>query len=169
MKTYRTIPSGFTLVEVILSMTILAVLMTAVAVAFDASMKNYKDNEGLAKQINTARAALLRITNDIRTARGIVADLDTTQCSIDQDGDGEADITYRFDGDNKVLYLDVYESGSTSSYVLCRNVSAMTFTRGTVPGQPSLIRNVRITMTITDEKEQMAQKLVAAAVVRRNL
>lgn len=169
MKTFRTVRYGFTLIELLLSLTILAVLMTAVAVAFDASMKNYKDNEGLAKQINTARAALLRITNDIRTARAVVAGTDNTQCSIDQDGDGTADITYRFDGSGNNLYLDKYSSGTTQSYVLCRNISAMTFTQGTVPGQPSLVRSVRMTMTITDPAGQMPQKLVAAAVVRRNL
>ncbi|HOK66193.1 MAG TPA: prepilin-type N-terminal cleavage/methylation domain-containing protein [Anaerohalosphaeraceae bacterium] len=169
MKTLRSVPNGFTMIEVLISMTILAVLMAAVAVAFDASMKNYKDNEGLAKQMNIARAALLRITNDIRTARGIVADADNTQCSIDKNGDGEADITYRFDGNQKVLYLDVYSAGSTSSYVLCKNIAGMTFTRAMVPGQPTLVRNVRITMTITDDAGQMAKKLVAAAVVRRNL
>lgn len=169
MKKGFPVRSAFTLMEVLISMTILAVLMTAVAVAFDASMKNYKDNEALAKQINGARAALFRITNDIRTARGIVADSDSTQCSIDQNGDGLADITYRFDGNQKVLYLDVYSSGSTSSYVFCRNVSEMAFAQGMVSGQPSLVRNVRITMTVTDESGQMSKKLAAAAVVRRNL
>jgi len=132
-------------------------------------MKNYKDNQALAKQINGARAALLRITNDIRTAREVVADSDTAECSIDQNGDGLADITYRFDGNQKALYMDIYSSGSTSSYVLCRNVSELAFVRGMVPGQPSLVRNVRITMTVTDESGQTSKKLAAAAVVRRNL
>lgn len=165
MKTFRSVPNGFTMIEVLISMTILAVLMAAVAVAFDASMKNYKDNEALAKQMNIARAALLRMTNDIRTARGIVVDADSTKCGIDNDGDGEPDIIYRFDGN--VLYLDVCSSDSKS--VLCENIAEMTFTWSPVPGQPTLVRNVRIAMTITDDAGQMAKKLVAAAVVRRKL
>lgn len=172
MKKAASVQNGFTLMEVLLSMTILAVLMTAVAVAFDASMKNYKDNESMAKQINAARAALLRITNDIRTARGVAVigtggDPDNSQCSIDRDGDGVTDITYRFEPDEKVLYLDLDSSGSAN--VFCRNITEMAFNRATVPGQPTLVRNVRITMTVTDDQGQMARKLVAAAVVRRNL
>ncbi len=162
------IRSAFTLMEVLISMTILAVLMTAVAVAFDASMKNYKDNEALAKQMNIARAALLRMTNDIRTAREIVVNADSTQCRIASNGDDQPDIIYRFDGN--VLYLDVCSSsGPPIHYVLCENIAEMTFTWSPVPGQPSLVRNVRITMTVTDESSQTSKKLAAAAVVRRNL
>ena len=39
--------SAFTLVEVLLSLAILGMLMAAVAVAFDASVKNYQVNEGI--------------------------------------------------------------------------------------------------------------------------
>lgn len=152
---------GFTLVEVLISMVILAVLLTAVAAAFDASMKNYKDNEAISKTMNAARAALLRITNDIRTAHGVVVNAEHTECSIDKidkTGDGEA-VTYRYwyDAKDGKLYLD--------DYVLCEHVTEMKFVGGTT----TQVRNVRITMTITDEGTNLSRKLAAAAVVRWNL
>ncbi len=156
---------GFTLVEVLISMVILAVLLTAVAAAFDASMKNYKDNEAISKTMNAARAALLRITNDIRTAHGVVVNAEHTECSIDKidkTGDGEA-VTYRYwyDAKDGKLYLD--------DYVLCEHVTEMQFVGAAMPGRPNQVRNVRITMTITDEGTNLSRKLAAAAVVRRNL
>lgn len=161
--------TGFSLIEVMLALVILAVLMTAVAVAFDASVKNYHDNEAISKTINMARAALLRITNDVRTAQAVAVigggDPDNSQCSlITSDG---KNLTYRFDSAADILYLDDNDTGG--SYVLCENVSAMTFNRATVPGEPTLIRNVRISMTVTDDKGQLPQTLVTASVVRRNL
>ncbi len=159
--------NGFTLVEVLLAMVILAVLMTAVAVAFDASMKNYKENEAIAKTMNTARAALMRITNDVRTAQAVALlgtgtdddPLDLSECSLIT-ADGQ-NLTYRFDAGTNTLYLD--NNTNSESYLLCKYVTAMTFNR------PNPVRNVQIAMTVTDQQGQLSRKLVAAAVVRRNL
>ncbi len=179
MKKIRKIPGGFTLIELIVSMVLLAALMTAVAVAFNASIKNYHDNLALSKNINTARAALMRITNDIRTAYGIASaddeDDPSTQCEIDVNGDAArmVDIRYRFEAGVPTgkLFLDQrdFSSGTWKSYVLCENVTSMTFNRAEVPGSPGMIRNVRITMTVTDDKGQLPTKLATAAVIRRNL
>ena len=51
--------------------------------------------------------------------------------------------------------------------VMCDNVTAITFDRATVPDDPSAIRSVRISMTVS--ADDLSQTLVAAAVVRRNL
>jgi len=160
---------GFTLAEVLISMVILAVLLTAVAAAFDASMKNYKDNEAISKTMNAARAALLRITNDIRTAREVRVNAEHTECEIDTIRDGEA-VTYRYryqydaEKEEGTLYLD--------DYVLCEHVTEMRFVGAAMPGKPNQVRNVRITMTVTDDKDNganLSRTLAAAAVVRRNL
>lgn len=169
--------TGFTVIEVLMALAILATLLTAVAVAFDASVKNYHDNEALYKTLNTARAALLRITNDVRTAQAVATagpdpgeDPDTSQCSmITANG---SDLTYRYDGAADTLYLTDNVTGA--SYVLCENVTAMTFERReadkvTDSGMLRVVCNVRITMTVTDDGGKMPQTLAAAAVVRRNL
>jgi prepilin-type N-terminal cleavage/methylation domain-containing protein len=170
MKTAR-IKNGFTILELLMSLVILAVLMTAVAVAFDASIVNFKANEGISKTTNAARAALLRMTTELRTAQGVGVigsdDPDNTQCSLTAlNPDGSTrNITYRFDADDHALYLDA----DGNSYALCKNVTAASFNRAAVPGNPSNIRNVRIVLTLTDDKGNNSQTLAAAAVVRRNL
>jgi len=176
--------SAFTLVELLMSLMILGFLMAAVAVAFDASITNYQVNEGIYRAANTGRQALLRITNDIRTAQAVALALSTPGTSnytqltgLNNDSNisrlslrtanGE-DITYRFDLPTTTLFLDINTSGSSN--VLCTNVSAMTFPRATVSGSsPVAIRNVRILMTVSDADSNVSQTLAAAAVVRRNL
>ena len=163
--------TGFTIVEMLMALVILAMLMTAVAVAFDASVTNFQVNEGISKTMNTARAALLRITTELRTAQSVAVigaggDPDNTRCSlIASDG---RNITYRYSPDEKILYLDDNTSGN--SYALCRNVTGVTFNRALVPASsPAAVRNVRILLSVEDDHAKVSQTLAAAAVVRRNL
>ncbi|MHC4722271.1 MAG: prepilin-type N-terminal cleavage/methylation domain-containing protein [Planctomycetota bacterium] len=159
--------AGFTLVEVLLSLMILGMLLAAAALAFNASATNYSENEAMFKAMNTARQALLRITTEIRTALdvGLIPgdDPDTSQCSM-HTPDGR-DITYRYDSGDNTLYLD--DNLASSSYVMCENVTAITFNRAYVPGDPSRVRSVRISITVA--ADGLSQTLATAAVVRRNL
>lgn len=66
---------GFTIVEMLLAVCILAVLMASVAVAFHGSLVNYRENEKIARTIHVARVVLDRLMADIRTADGVEADL----------------------------------------------------------------------------------------------
>jgi len=155
---------GFTLVETLIALALLAMIMAAVGVAVQASAMNYKANENIFAAMSTARQAMTRITTDLRTARGEVSDTDPpTQCSFYTADD--RDITYRWNSADNTLYLDIHNVGSTDSYVLCRNVSAMTFTRTPATGDPA--RNVRILMTV--EVGGVSQTVASAAVIRRNM
>jgi prepilin-type N-terminal cleavage/methylation domain-containing protein len=160
--------SGFTLVEVLLSLAILGMLLAAAALAFNASATNYSENEAMFKAMNTARQALLRITTEIRTAQDVAlmpsaTDPDNSQCSM-HTSDGR-DITYRYNSGNNTLYLD--DNIASTSYVMCENVTAITFERTPVPDDPAKIRNVRISITVA--ADGLSQTLATAAVVRRNL
>jgi hypothetical protein len=145
----------------------MGMLLAAVALAFNASAVNYSENEAMFKAMNTARQALLRITTEIRTAQSVAlmpgGDPDNSQCSmITADS---RNVTYRYNSGDTTLYLD--DNTTSSSYVLCTNVTAMTFVRVTVPDDPAAIRNVRISMTVS--VDSLSQTLATAAVVRRNL
>jgi hypothetical protein len=145
-------------------------LLAAVALAFNASAVNYSENEAMFKAMNTARQALLRITTEIRTAQSVALigagagdDPDNSRCSmIASDG---RDITYRYDSAADTLYLDDNIGGS--NYVLCTNVTAITFDRATVPDDPTAVRNVQISITVS--VNDLSQTLATAAVVRKNL
>ena len=174
--------AGFTMVEVLISLTILATLMAAVAFAFDASVTNFQVNRGVYQSVNTARQALLRITNDLRTAHELPLSTEeaNTQISFgnDTDGDGiyDKNVTYRFDSDTNSLYYD--DNITSNSYVLCNNVTAVTFDRtehqidrdngagGMIP--ITAVRDVRIVLTVTDETGEISKTLAAATLVRKN-
>ncbi len=163
---------GFTIVEMLIALMIMGILLAAMAVAFDASAKNYTANEGISKTMNTARAALLRITTELRTATAVAVigtggDPDNQQCSL-LNSQGQ-NITYQFKPDEGILYLVTNDDLTDSDYVLCRNVTSATFNRATVPSDPAAIRNVRIVLAVTDENGKISQTLAAAAVVRKNL
>lgn len=159
--------TAFTLIELLMSLMILGMLMAAVAVAFDASVKNYQANEGIYRTVNTGRQALLRITNDVRIAQavasiGIGTGFDSLTELTLKTPDNQ-DITYRFDSSTNELRLYTADD----DYLLCRNVTLMSFNRFPHNIQP--VRNVRIKMELADPGSGVTQTLVAAAVVRRNI
>ncbi len=160
---------GFTVVELLLALAISAMLLAAVTVAFNASVVNYRENEEIFRTINSARQALFRMTSQLRTAGyevapGVWGGVDpadpNNECSFFTSA-GE-DITYRYNSADNKLYLDT----NGNSYVLCDNVTAMTFTR-TLTDDLSDCKSVQISMTVACG--DMERTIAAAAVVRRNL
>lgn len=154
---------GFTLVELLASLAITAILLAALAVAFNASVVNYRENEDMFFAMNGARQALNRITTQLRTASAVDPNAPTSQCALITTGGSS--ITYRYDSTDDKLYLD---SGA-ASYVACDNVAGMTFTKQTGVDDEGVtyVKNVQISMTVASGN--VSQVLSAAAVVRRNL
>jgi len=74
---------GFSLAELLISLAVMAMLLTAVAIAFNASVINYGENEDIFRAVNNARQALLRITSQIRTADAVDPSSPVNQCSSD--------------------------------------------------------------------------------------
>lgn len=157
---------GFTIVELLLALAIAAILLAAVAVAINASAVNYRANEDMFKVTNNARQALLRITNDVRTADAADPTAPANECSlITANGD---DITYRYNNTDNKLYLITNYDTSDPDYVLCDNVTALTFTKQTfVDGSQTKVRSVQVSITVESGNAQ--KKISAAAVLRRNL
>ena len=154
--------NGFTIAELLLALAIAGLLLAAVAVAFNASIINYGENEDIFKTINSARQALFRITSQLRTANAVDPNSPDNECALITAG--EDDITYRYNnGDNK-LYLD----SNGNSYVLCDNVTAMTFKKDTATEDAvTYVKSVQISMTV--ESGNVQRTVSAAAVIRRNL
>ena len=162
----RKFRTGFTLVEVLVALAVTAILLTAVALAFNASMINYRENEDMFKAVNMARQALFRITTQLRTADAVDPNSPANECKmITAERD---DITYRYDNSSNTLYLITNDDGTDADYVLSDNVAAMTFTKDVVvDGAVTKVRGVQISITVTSGAAQ--KKLSAASVVRRNL
>ncbi|MFB0553054.1 MAG: PilW family protein [Phycisphaerae bacterium] len=158
--------SGFTIVELLLALAIASILLATVATAFNASIINYRENEDMFKVINSARQSLFRLTSQLRTADAVDPTSPANECTLITAG-GD-DITYRYNNVDNKLYLITNDDLSDPDYVLCDNVTAMTFTKDTVIVESiEKVRSVQISITVACGNVQ--QKISAAAVVRRNL
>jgi prepilin-type N-terminal cleavage/methylation domain-containing protein len=158
--------AGFTIAELLIALAISAILLVAVAVAFNASATNYQQNEDIFKTVNSARQALFRMTSQLRTAGAVDPNAPNNECTMITAA-GE-NITYRYNsGDNK-LYLITNDDLSDSDYVLCDNVTAMTCTKTSVIEDTLIkVKNVQISITVMSGNVQ--KMISAAAVIRRNL
>jgi len=158
--------SAFTIAEMLIALAVTAILLAAVAVAFNASVISYRVNEDTFKAINSARQALSRITTQLRTATAVDPNAPGNECSmITADGD---DITYRYSSNDNTLYLITNDDPSDSDYVLCDNVTAMTFTKNTgIREMVVYVKSVQISITV--QSGGLQKTLVAAAVIRKNL
>jgi prepilin-type N-terminal cleavage/methylation domain-containing protein len=121
---------GLSLVEVLISLAIMALLLTATAVAFDAAIGNYRTNHDLATVSVSARNALYQMCSTIRSAWNDPNSADTTmtvntagtQCTMKDSAD--RDIIYRYDSNSKQLQVNV--NGSGNWYTLVENVYPVT-------------------------------------------
>lgn len=162
--------AAFTVAEMLISLAVISILLAAVAVAFNASVINYRENNDIFKAVNGARQALTRMTTQLRTAYAVNPDSLTNEVSlitITASGEKE-NVTYRYSSADKKLYLVTNDNASDPDYVLCNNVAAMTFAKNIVTeGSQMKVKSVQISMTVTGGDTQ--RTVSAAAVVRRNL
>ena len=164
----HTSKTAFTLVELLIALAITAILLTAIAVAFNASVINYTENEKIYKALNGARQAMFRITSQLRTAKAVDPTAPVNECTLITADD--EDLTYRYDASEKILYL--ITNDDSTDYKLCENVEAMTFTPKTFEveeGGVTVTKVRSVQMAITVSAGGLTKKIAAAAVVRKNL
>ena len=159
---------GFTVAELLIALVITGLLLAAVAVSFNASVTGYRENEDIFKTINDARQALTRITTQLRTAEEVDPCSPNNECTLDTaNGDN---ITYQYNNADNKLYLITNDDLSDSDYLLCDNVTNMSFTKATdIDPDDGLeyVKSVQISMTVQNGNIQ--KTIAAAAVVRRKL
>jgi type II secretory pathway pseudopilin PulG len=171
------------MVEVLISVTILSILLLAIATAFSASAKNYKENTDIAEAMNSARQALTRMTSTIRKCNWVDTSGGTTSCVanvlgvIDSTGDRVAWIEFKYDSGTQTLkQITTRESGAETTYSLCKNVIVNTgpfdkqdisSTKDNTGATEPCYKKVLITMTVTIDN--ISETLSAAVVVRRTM
>lgn len=154
--------TGFTIAELLLVLAISGILLAAVAVAFNASIINYRENEDIFKAINSARQALFRITSQLRTGHHVDPNALSNECSFFTAD--EEDVTYQYRSADNKLYLITNSDGQ--EYVLCENVTSMSFIKSLTDDGLDC-KSVQISMTVQSGNVQ--RTVSAAAVIRRNL
>jgi prepilin-type N-terminal cleavage/methylation domain-containing protein len=153
---------GFTLVETLLALAISALLLAAVATAFNASVINYRENQTLYENLNGARQAMLRMTTQLRTGYSVDPAAGATQCNFFTAADEDITYVYR----SNVHQLILITNDDAHEYVLCDHVTGLTFTK-TLTAAGTDCKSVRISMTV--QVGDHSQTLSSAAVIRRNL
>ncbi len=63
--------SGFTVVELLLAVAIMAMLLASVAIAMQAALGSYRENEKIAEVMQMSRAVLNRMMSEVRTADAV--------------------------------------------------------------------------------------------------
>lgn len=105
---------AFTIAEVLISLTILALLISSMAVAFQASLRNCEENERLAAATQTARSLMNRITAHVRAAQAVElwgpSDELVILCPEDGSGD-ERQVRYYGDYDSHTLRRELKVNG----------------------------------------------------------
>ncbi len=153
---------GFTIVECLIGLAISAMLLAALATAFQASVINYGENEQMYQTLNSARQALTRMTSQLRTGHTVDPSATSNRCNFFTAAN--EDTSYLFNSADGKLYL--ITNGNGRQYVLCDNVTAATFTK--TPTDDGMdCKSIQISLTVRSGDFQ--RTLAAAAVVRRNL
>lgn len=93
MRPHRT-DAGFTLVEVLLAITLVALLLLSVGVALQASFDSYQTNDKISAATQAARSTLGRMTREIRNAEAVDANSTTITILPPSEGDWPDRIQY---------------------------------------------------------------------------
>lgn len=151
---------AFTIAELLIALMVTGLLIAAVAVAFNASARNYNVNRDIFNAVNKARQALTLMTSQLRTAQAVDPNTPAGECAFFSAG-GES-VLYRFNAAEKKLYM--VKAGGT--YLLCDNVSEMTFNKTTDPNG-TLVESVQLSMTVSSGS--IEKNFSTAVALRKNL
>ena len=162
--------SAFTLVETILSVTITAMLLTAIAVAVKTSLSSYKDNEKIAAVTQGARSALSQMMGDVRAADAVEALSTRLTIVPPADGSGLQQVQYEFLGDGKLYYRRTV-GGATTSYVLLGDdmtVSSFSVTSEMAEDGEGMLYTKSVTAHLELAVDNETMVVTASASPRRN-
>ncbi len=113
--------AGFTLIELMISVTLIALLLTSIAVAMHASLTSYNQNETAAGQTHAVRLLMMRMQQDIRSAEAVdyEADYDELVIYPPPNDRGIDEIRYEHDWANgQLLYHRVSGDETTTAVLL---------------------------------------------------
>lgn len=163
MKNKR-LKSAFTIIELLISLTVIGMVLTAAAIAFDACIANYQAGKDMSDANMKASQALSRITADLRCADAVVTSEPNSQCTMITAAGG--DITYKFEQSDEALYL--VDNDTATSYTLCEGISSAFFDRITDFNDLGVpyVKSVQIKMTI--QSGSYSQNYCAGVAIRKN-
>lgn len=163
---------GLSLVEVLISLTICATLLTAIGAGFVATSNAMQANDEFARATQATRVCLLQMENEIRSGwidPYVTVDANGVATQVRLITSSRSDRTYKYDAANKQLLLITNSTATDPDYVLARNVSSAKFAilKGTDALGNVCISEIGITITVKVGKNQVT--LSGSAAPRMNL
>ena len=163
-----------TLVELLIALAITAVLLTAMAVAVNATMTNYAQNQQIATATVGARNVLRRMCTEIRTAQNDAATGpiqitgEGTQCSFTDAGGGQ--VIYKYEADNDRLMVRVAGNWHPLLQNVQPAINGEPIFSTTAPSDPSWpVGTVGKVLVRFKVEQENVSRAVSAAVVPRNI
>lgn len=160
---------GFTLIEVLLSLALTAVLLVSVAAAIKAVTEGYKENIPITEATTAARFSLSKMMRNVRTADEISTSTNRLTILPPNDGNGLTQIEYNLA--NGALYYSCTVGGTTTSNVLIGgdNIQVTAFTLTPLTATMGTITYTkRLTATISLRIDDRDFTATSAAALRRN-
>ncbi len=162
----RTRRLGLSLVEVMISTSITAILLTAAGAAFSASTKAIQYNDQFFTATQGARVGMTQMMSAFRRCQAIQVYSDHADV-VTFDGHSR---TYRYDPMAKQLLLITNDIAANPPFVLARNINAATFNADMAPNpQTQILAVVRVAVSLTVNVNNNQVLLSGAASPRCNV
>lgn len=142
---------GFTLIELVITMTIIGIIAYVAAQAITAGTRTYFSTDYRKEALDQARVAMERMTREVRTLRDSSSVITSSSTRFNFTDSGGNNIDFNYANPN------ITRNGNT----LATGISAMTFAYvrndGTVDAvfSPANTRMIRITITATVSGENL--------------
>ena len=149
---------GFTIVELLMSLLLMSMLLTAIALAMRASMDSYEQNRNAAAVNQAARALAIRMQREIRQAEAVdyTAGVSKVVITPPASASGLLEITYSYNSINQTLTysLRYTDSGKNTTETLFNSSSEVKLsdffvTYDPVPNARGLLQQVTCTTYFT--------------------
>ena len=162
---------GLTLAELLAAVTIMAMLMAAVAGAMHACFQSYAENDRIASMTQTGRAILWRMGQQLRTAQAVSYD-DGLLTIVPPDGNASNHIKYELD-DGELIYT-LTAGGTATEHKLIASTDdvkvesfTMVKTMGTDWKDLPCVKSLTTSMTLSADENEF--EITSTTSPRRNL
>jgi len=156
--------TGMSIVEVLMSISIVAMLLTAVAAAFSSSSQIIEANDRFFRATQAARVSLNQILMEVRRAHAVSV---PTSWRIDMITFDQDDRSYVYDSTGQTIKLITNAIATDPDYRLATDVSSCTFAADTFidKGGISHVARVSVSMIVRVGSDQI--RLSGSAAPRR--
>jgi len=159
---------GFSLVEVMISLAISAMLLAAVAAAFSASTAAVENNDQFFRASQSARVALNLMLTEIRRCNAVNVPSATRIDMITADLQ-DLSFVYTYDSTRQTGKLMLIKNDTGAQYTLADHVAAMTFANDTALGAGNVTYVARVAIAMNVENKDNQVRLAGSAAPRRVL